>query len=83
MSRHARPSLSVGSRFKVVIHNGELAQIRHWVLQYPGVETGGDLFGLWSKDDTVVVQLVLGPGRQSRRHSTFKIQVILEKCGPT
>ncbi|XP_062505862.1 putative mediator of RNA polymerase II transcription subunit 26 [Corticium candelabrum] len=53
--------------FNVVIPNGELAQIRRWVLDHPNKETGGDLFGLWSKDNTAVVQFVLGPGKRSRR----------------
>ena len=53
--------------FQVVIPNGELAQIQQWVREYPNLETGGDLFGLWSNDNTAVVQLVLGPGKNSRR----------------
>ena len=60
--------------FKVVIPNGELAQIKQWVRKYPHIETGGDLFGLWSQDNTAVVQLVLGPGKNSRRTSVSYYQ---------
>ncbi|XP_062505663.1 uncharacterized protein LOC134182283 [Corticium candelabrum] len=60
--------------FKVVIPNGELAQIQQWVRKYPNIETGGDLFGLWSQDNTAVVQLVLGPGENSRRTSVSYYQ---------
>ena len=69
--------------FNVVIPNGELAQIREWVLQYPTTETGGDLFGLWSKGNTAVVQLVLGPGRNNRRSavSYFQDTKYLAKAG--
>ena len=69
--------------FKVVIHRGELAQIRQWVNKYPRLETGGDLFGLWSKGNTAVVQLVLGPGRNSGHNSMsfFQDAEYLHKVG--
>ncbi|XP_065838127.1 uncharacterized protein [Oscarella lobularis] len=60
--------------FKVLIHNGELAQIRQWVLRHQDVETGGDLFGLWATENTAVVQFVLGPGRGSGRTSVSFFQ---------
>ncbi|XP_065838130.1 uncharacterized protein [Oscarella lobularis] len=55
------------SQFKVVIHSGELAQIRQWVHRHQNIETGGDLFGLWSHENTAVIQFVLGPGKGSGR----------------
>ena len=60
--------------FRVVIPSGELAQIQQWVRKYPNIETGGDLFGLWSQGNTAVVQLVLGPGKNSRRTSVSYCQ---------
>ncbi|XP_062505918.1 uncharacterized protein LOC134182522 [Corticium candelabrum] len=71
MSSGRSPTYGEESRqpFKVVIPNGELAQIKEWVREYPSIETGGDLFGLWSTANTAVVQLVLGPGENSRRTS--------------
>lgn len=56
--------------FRLAIHNGELAQLQQWVLRHESIETGGDLFGLWSTDSTAVVHLVLGPGKLSRRTTT-------------
>ena len=38
------------------------------------METGGDLFGLWSTDNAAVVHLVLGPGEHSRRTTTSFFQ---------
>lgn len=69
--------------FKVIIHRGELSQIEQWVRRHSDIETGGDLFGLWSKGNTAVVQLVLGPGTDSRRTavSFFQDAEYLQKAG--
>jgi hypothetical protein len=53
--------------FQVIIYESEYRQIQAWVDKYQNLETGGDLFGLWSDDHTAVVQLVLGPGENCRR----------------
>lgn len=37
------------------------------VLEYPHLETGGDLFGLWTSDGDAVLHVVLGPGRNCKR----------------
>ena len=37
------------------------------VLEYPNLETGGDLFGLWTSDGDAVLHAVLGPGRNCKR----------------
>ncbi|XP_062505733.1 uncharacterized protein LOC134182348 [Corticium candelabrum] len=69
--------------FKVIIHKGELAQVEQWVRQHKQIETGGDLFGFWSTDNTAVVQLVLGPGEGSRRSvvSFYQDTQHLANCG--
>ena len=69
--------------FKVIIHRGELAQIEQWVNRHQEIETGGDLFGLWSKGNTAVVQIALGPGRGSGRTavSFFQNAEYLQKAG--
>ena len=38
--------------------------------QYPNIETGGDLFGLWKDERTVIIQQFIGPGKQCRRTTT-------------
>ena len=56
--------------FQVFIYEDELENIREWVRKKTDIETGGDLFGLWIDQHTVVVQLVLGPGEKCRRSET-------------
>ena len=56
--------------FQVVIYEQDYKELCSWVLRHKNIETGGDLFGLWSDDRTAVVQLVLGPGMDCRRTGT-------------
>ena len=73
-TRSSAGSLFSRRPFQLKIHNGELAQLQAWVLLHENIETGGDLFGLWSTDNTAVVHLVLGPGEHSRRTPTSFFQ---------
>ncbi len=57
-------------KFKVYIYQDELEYIRRLVMQKDDIETGGDLFGLWIDKHNVVVQFVLGPGKNCRRSTT-------------
>ena len=56
--------------FEVVVYEQDYKELCSWVLRHKNIETGGDLFGLWSDDRTAVVQLVLGPGMDCRRTGT-------------
>ena len=69
--------------FNVVIYENDYKELCAWVLRKPHIETGGDLFGLWSNKYTAVIQLVLGPGKGCRRTSTSFYQDVnyLEKVG--
>ena len=69
--------------FTVAIYANEYKQICAWVLKHQSLETGGDLFGLWSDDHSAVIQLVLGPGRNCRRaaHSFYQDVAYLGKVG--
>lgn len=69
--------------FTLAIYANEYKQICAWVLKHKTLETGGDLFGLWSGERTAVVQLVLGPGKNCRRasHSFYQDVEYLEKVG--
>jgi len=69
--------------FTVAIYADEYKQICAWVLKNQTLETGGDLFGLWSDDHSAVIQLVLGPGRNCQRtaHSFYQDVAYLEKVG--
>ena len=60
--------------YTVHIYEGEAGLISKWTLQYYNIETGGDLFGLWLSESEVVIQAVLGPGQNCRRHVTSFFQ---------
>lgn len=62
------------NRFKTLIHQQELDHIAGWVQEYPNLETGGDLFGFWSHSGFPVIQLVIGPGKNSRHNPTSFFQ---------
>ena len=45
----------------------DIEMVQKLVLRYPDVETGGDLFGLWTTEGDAVLHIVLGPGRNCSR----------------
>ena len=53
---------------KVSIYNGEAERISRFVMAYPDLETGGDLFGFWTNSGAPVVSYVIGPGIRSTHH---------------
>ena len=55
--------------FTLRIFESEYKEIQTLVTKYENIETGGDLFGLWSRDSEPVVQLIIGPGERCRRTS--------------
>ena len=69
--------------FTVAIYADEYKEMCAWVLKNKTLETGGDLFGLWSEDGTAVIQLVLGPGQGCRRavHSFYQDVPYLQRVG--
>ena len=62
------------AREYVVINQEELDLLSKYILDYPDLETGGQLFGFWCYDGRPVVHLVLGPGPLAEHHSTFFMQ---------
>jgi hypothetical protein len=52
---------------KALIYESELAFISRCVMDFPHIETGGDLFGFWTYSGYPVVQYVIGPGLGARR----------------
>lgn len=75
--------MSTEREFTVAIYANEYKQICAWVWKQQSLETGGDLFGLWSDDHSAVIQLVLGPGSDCQRaaHSFYQDVGYLEKVG--
>lgn len=53
--------------FKVFMFEEDYRMIESLVLRYPNLETGGDLFGLWTTEGNAVLHVVLGPGQDCKR----------------
>lgn len=56
---------------KALIYKSELDYISRCVLDYPNIETGGDLFGFWTHSGYPVIHYVIGPGPNANHQSTF------------
>lgn len=56
---------------EAVIYKSELEYIQKCILQYPRIETGGQLFGFWTPQGRPVVLYAIGPGPRAGHHSTF------------
>ncbi|GIV35157.1 MAG: hypothetical protein KatS3mg031_2692 [Chitinophagales bacterium] len=50
---------------KIFIYESELQYISRYVIDFPEAETGGDLFGLWTKEGFPVVEFAIGPGQKA------------------
>ena len=55
---------------KVFIFEEDYQIMANLVLKYPNLETGGDLFGLWTTAGNAMLHVVLGPGQHCRRTGT-------------
>jgi len=55
---------------RVIIYKGELEYISRCILDYPNIETGGNLFGFYTTFRIPVIQYVLGPGEHSEHNPT-------------
>lgn len=53
-----------------VVYQSELDYISRCILDYPNLETGGQLFGFWTNSGTPVVAYAIGPGIDARHNST-------------
>lgn len=59
------------SRRRPVIFLSELDYVSRCILDYPDIETGGQLFGYWTEDGAPVVMYAIGPGRKANHQVTF------------
>lgn len=67
----------IGSSCDYVLTNQEeLNVLSKYILDYPDIETGGQLFGYWTFDGKPVVLFVLGPGAKAGHYSAFFMQDI-------
>ena len=63
-----RTNFSCSQRdFKIYLFEEDQKMLEDLVLRYPDIETGGDLFGLWTTEGDAVVHIVLGPGQGCKR----------------
>jgi len=53
--------------FKIFMFEEDYQMMQNLVLRYPHLETGGDLFGLWTTEGDAVLHVVLGPGQNCKR----------------
>ena len=53
------------------IYRSELDYIAKCVLDYPDIETGGQLFGFWTSQGAPVVLYAIGPGRNANHQPAF------------
>lgn len=67
----------------VVVFQSELDYLSRCILDYPNIETGGQLFGYWTSAGVPVVLYVLGPGGNANHQITFFNQDLdyLERIG--
>lgn len=54
-----------------VIFRSELDYISRCILDYPNIETGGQLFGYWTESGIPVVMFAIGPGVNANHRTTF------------
>ena len=59
---------------RAIIYQSELDFISRCILDYPDIETGGELFGFWTQMGTPVVLYAVGPGPNAKHHLTSFIQ---------
>lgn len=53
---------------KIIIYKSELDYLSKCILESPQMETGGNLFGLWTPFGIPFIQYVVGPGRNAEHH---------------
>ncbi len=54
-----------------IIYRSEIDYISRCIMDYPRIETGGQLFGLWTNAGVPVVLYAVGPGRNANHQETF------------
>lgn len=55
---------------KLIIYQSELDYLSKCILEYPHVETGGNLFGLWTPFGIPIIHYVVGPGPNAIHETT-------------
>ncbi len=58
------------SQSKIIIYQSELDYLSKCILESPQIETGGNLFGLWTPFGIPLIQYVVGPGPNAIHNPT-------------
>lgn len=56
---------------RAIIYRSEFDYISRCILDYPRIETGGQLFGFWSASGVPVVLFAIGPGHRANHQVAF------------
>ena len=64
-------SATTGISKEVIVYQSELDYISQCILDYPNIETGGQLFGFYTPKGAPVVCYALGPGPHANHQITF------------
>ena len=62
--------ITMSGKFTAYVYEKDLRKIQELVQPHPNIETGGDLFGLWQDERTVIIQRFIGPGEKCKRTPT-------------
>ena len=54
-----------------IVYRGELDYVSRCILDYPDIETGGELFGFWTASGVPVVLYAIGPGPRANHEVAF------------
>jgi hypothetical protein len=70
-------------RKEVIVYQSELDYLSRCILDYPAIETGGQLFGFYGAKGTPVICYAIGPGKKANHQITFFNQDIdyLQRVG--
>lgn len=60
----------IHSTNKVIVYQSELDYLSKCILESPNMETGGNLFGLWTPFGIPMIHYVVGPGPNAIHHVT-------------
>lgn len=69
-SRKRKDSVMEYSQNKIIIYQSELDYLSKCILESPQIETGGNLFGLWTPFGIPLVHYVVGPGPNAIHNPT-------------
>lgn len=62
---------SVCASTEAIIYKSEMDFVSRCILDYPNIETGGQMFGYWTDNGTPVVLYTIGPGPHANHQSAF------------